>query len=104
VHALFSGHDHYNDYYGDPTGAGLLVGYGRKTGMSGGTGPLGAMGGRGARVFELTLKSTGGVGGMRTWVRRQDGRAPVEPQNTPPQGPAAAPRQWCCDGALGCPW
>ena len=40
VHAVFSGHDHYNDYFGDPTGAGLLVGYGRKTGMSGGTGPV----------------------------------------------------------------
>ena len=89
---------------GDPTGAGLLVGYGRKTGMSGGTGPLGPMGGRGGRVFDLSLRSNGSVE-MATWVRRQDGEAPSEPVNAAPDyAHGAQPRQWCCDGALGCPW
>eukprot|EP01051_Picozoa_sp_SAG22_P010309 SAG22_NODE_918_length_6500_cov_4.729105_6_plen_80_part_00 len=73
---------------------------GRKTGMSGGTGPLGEMGGRGGRVFELSLNSSGGVS-METWVRRQDGMAPAEPMNRPAAEP---PRQWCCSDARGCPW
>lgn len=104
VHAIFSGHDHYNDYFGDPTGAGLLVGYGRKTGMSGGTGPLGAIGGRGGRVFSLSLDENSTVS-METWVRRQDGEAPAEQKNlVPDYSHGATPRQWCCSGAVGCPW
>jgi hypothetical protein len=98
----------YNDYFGDPTGAGLLVGYGRKTGMSGGTGPLGEMGGRGGRVFSLVLDSLANGTQrvtMETWVRRQDGKAPSEPKNrVPDYTRGAAPRQWCCDGVVGCPW
>lgn len=71
----------------------------------GGTGPLGAMGGRGGRVFELTMLNASAAPSMRTWVRHgQDGRAPAEPRSSPPRGPGAEPRQWCCSGAVGCPW
>ena len=102
VDAVFSGHDHYNDFYGQLDDSGILVGYGRKTGMSGRTGGLADMGGRGARVFLLT--DEGGEGGvaMKTWVRREDGTAPAEPQN--PQRPPISKAQLCCGSTAQCPW
>jgi hypothetical protein len=51
VQAVFCGHDHNNDYWGDYNGIGLY--FGRKTGF-GGYGPPWYMQ-RGARVLEFTL-------------------------------------------------
>jgi hypothetical protein len=83
IAALLSGHDHANDYagYWAPPGASravatdaddyvaddgaVLLAYGRNTGY-GGYGPGKLQ--RGARVLELQAG-----GGLRTWVRQEDG-------------------------------
>lgn len=101
VNAVYSGHDHYNDFFGryGP----ITVGYGRKTGMSGLTRTMTNMGGRGARVFELSSTGADHTSNMNTrmttWVRRQDMSRPDEPQNSPKfRG------QLCCGSTSNCPW
>lgn len=71
IAALLSGHDHGNDYAGfwappgAADGASVMLAYGRNTGY-GGYGPGKLQ--RGARVLELQAG-----GGLRTWVRQEDG-------------------------------
>ena len=97
IAAVVSGHDHANDYAGfwappgaprlhpdaDADGDGaILLAYGRNTGY-GGYGPGELQ--RGARVLELHAD-----GGLRTWVRQEDGSrvafgAPFQPHKPRPK-------------------
>lgn len=69
VEAVFCGHDHDNDFWGDYNGVKLF--YGRKTGY-GGYGPLPWMQ-RGARVLEFTVDPESEAVSMETWIREENG-------------------------------
>lgn len=68
IEAVYCGHDHDNDFWGDYNGVKLF--YGRKTGY-GGYGPLWWMQ-RGARVIEFTVDKDDQVS-MKSWIREENG-------------------------------
>ena len=115
AHAVFSGHDHMNDFWGhvDDSPRSPVLGYGRRTGTSGTPAQARAqreMGGPGARVFLLSsngqvgemapIASSGGVS-LRTWVRLGDGTAPPEPVNAAPERRGAAQPSQCSTYIVG---
>lgn len=74
MEAVFCGHDHDNDFWGDYNGIKLF--YGRKTGY-GGYGPPWYMQ-RGARVIEFSVADDDSVT-MDSWIREENGNT-VEKQ------------------------
>ena len=68
MEAVFCGHDHNNDFWGDYNGIKLF--YGRKTGY-GGYGPPWYMQ-RGARVIEFSVADNESVT-MDSWIREENG-------------------------------
>jgi hypothetical protein len=75
IRALYVGHDHKNDFYGNYFG--IQLGYGRKTGY-GGYGPaFGVL--RGARVIEVTENPFT----IRTWITEETGRRVEQPIHKP---------------------
>jgi hypothetical protein len=115
AHAIFSGHDHLNDFWGhvDDSPRSPVLGYGRRTGTSGTPAQARAqrdIGGPGARVFLLSsngqvgelapIASSGGVA-LRTWVRLGDGTAPPEPVNAAPERRGADQPSQCSTYIVG---
>lgn len=67
INAIYSGHDHNNDYSGKLEG--VRVAYGRKSGYGSYGPPAGWL--RGARVIEL--RQGQGAAASATWIRGEDG-------------------------------
>ncbi|PRW60250.1 ser thr phosphatase family [Chlorella sorokiniana] len=80
VTAIYSGHDHNNDYAGVLDGVRLA--YGRKSGYGGYGPPPGWL--RGARVIELRLGEDAAV--SKTWIRQADGSVVLQEPSDQPKG------------------
>jgi len=80
IQAMYVGHDHQNDFWGDYHG--IRLHYGRKTGH-GGYGPPWYMR-RGARIIKFSTDSTDDSVTMKSWIREENGNA-VEQQGKYPK-------------------
>src|SRR5690349_17783313 len=84
--AVYCGHDHDNDYYGDYFN--ITLSYGRKTGYGAYGPPPGWL--RGARVLEIQENPFS----IKTWIRQEDGTKVV---SQPLHPPGSQQTFLCCD-------
>ncbi|KAI3429468.1 hypothetical protein D9Q98_005560 [Chlorella vulgaris] len=79
IGAIYSGHDHENDFVGSVKGVRLA--YGRKSGWGSYGPPQGWL--RGARVIELRLGQD--MADSETWIRQEDGSQAAQRPSTQPK-------------------